>query len=562
MVTSFRALVAVATVVAVAFLFPTVIECRVRRYKFNVVTKHVTRLCTTKPIVTVNGQFPGPTLYAREDDNVVVEVVNNVQYNVTIHWHGIRQIRTGWSDGPAYITQCPIPPGQSYVYNFTITRQRGTLLWHAHVLWLRATVHGAIVALPKLNVPYPFQAPDKEVVIILGEWWNSDVEAVISEAMASGLAPNVSDAHTINGYPGPMSKCGSQDGSYMLRVHTGQKYLLRIINAALNEELFFRISGHHLTVVEADAIYTKPFETDTILVGPGQTTNAILSADRPAGRYMMTASTFLDTPIAVDNVTATATLHYTGSLSTDAVTFSNPPPVNATAVASSFIDSLRSMNSPEYPARVPETVDHSLLFVVGMGVNPCNSCPSGIRVMADINNVSFVLPSVALLQAHYYKMSGVFTEDFPQRPPTRFDYTGNNTAAGLGTKTGTKVYRVKYNETVQVVLQGTTFIAPENHPFHLHGFNFFAVARGIGNYDPEESPETFNLVDPIERNTASVPSGGWIAIRFRADNPGVWFMHCHLEIHTTWGLKMAFLVDNGEDPDQSLMPPPNDLPTC
>lgn len=82
--------------------------------------------------------------------------------------HGIRQLRTGWADGPAYITQCPIRPGQQYVYNFTITGQRGTLLWHAHILWLRATVHGAIVIRPKLNVPYPFPKPDKEVVVILG----------------------------------------------------------------------------------------------------------------------------------------------------------------------------------------------------------------------------------------------------------------------------------------------------------------------------------------------------------------------------------------------------------
>ncbi|KAE8717406.1 Phosphate transporter 4,2 [Hibiscus syriacus] len=34
-------------------------------------------------------------------------------------------------------------------------------------------------------------------------------------------------------------------------------------------------------------------------------------------------------------------------------------------------------------------------------------------------------------------------------------------------------------------------------------------------------------------------------------------MHCHLEIHTTWGLKMAFLVDNGKGPNESLIPPPN-----
>lgn len=45
---------------------------------------------------------------------------------------------------------------------------------------------------------------------VVGEWWKSDVEAVVNEAMKSGLAPNVSDAHTINGHPGPVSTCPSQ----------------------------------------------------------------------------------------------------------------------------------------------------------------------------------------------------------------------------------------------------------------------------------------------------------------------------------------------------------------
>ena len=47
----------------------------------------VTRLCSTKSIVTVNGQYPGPTLFAREGDHVVVRVANHVPYNVTIHWY-------------------------------------------------------------------------------------------------------------------------------------------------------------------------------------------------------------------------------------------------------------------------------------------------------------------------------------------------------------------------------------------------------------------------------------------------------------------------------------------
>ncbi|KAF9598494.1 hypothetical protein IFM89_028026 [Coptis chinensis] len=537
----------VRVLVLVACFFPSLVECRVRNYKFHVVMRNTTRLCGTKPIVTVNGKFPGPTLYAREDDTVTVKVVNQVKYNMTIHWHGIRQLRTGWADGPAYITQCPIQPGQSYIYNFTITGQRGTLLWHAHILWLRATVHGGIVILPKRGVPYPFPKPH-------------------DEAMKLGSAPNVSDAHTINGQPGPLSSCSlkgsSQPGGFSLQVETGKTYMLRIINAALNEELFFKIAGHKLTVVEVDAIYTKPFKTDTILVAPGQTTNVLLTANSGPGKYLVTVSPFMDSPIAVDNVTATATVQYSGTLATSSpTTLTNPTPQNATPVATNFMNSLRSLNSKKYPAKVPLNVDHSLFFAIGLGINPCSTCSNGSRVVASVNNVSFIMPKTSLLQAHFFNISGVFTDDFPGKPPIPFNYTGTP-PKNMATTNGTRLYRLQYNSTVQVILQDTGIIAPENHPIHLHGFNFFQVGRGLGNFNPKKDPKNFNLVDPIERNTIGVPSGGWTAIRFKADNPGVWFMHCHLEVHTTWGLKMAFVVDNGKGPNESILPPPSDLPTC
>jgi laccase len=158
--------------------------------------------------------------------------------------HGIRQLRTGWADGPAYITQCPIQTGQSYVYNYTVVGQRGTLWWHAHISWLRATVYGPLVILPKLGVPYPFPAPYKEVPVIfgecpwrwrpddvdgrvppendlavpvlilcfgvVGEWWLADTEVVIKQALQLGAGPNVSDAHTINGLPGPLYNCSAK----------------------------------------------------------------------------------------------------------------------------------------------------------------------------------------------------------------------------------------------------------------------------------------------------------------------------------------------------------------
>ncbi|CDP10896.1 unnamed protein product [Coffea canephora] len=89
------------------------------------------------------------------------------------------------------------------------------------------------------------------------------------------------------------------------------------------------------------------------------------------------------------------------------------------------------------------------------------------------------------------------------------------------------------------LLYRASILGPESHPLHLHGFNFFVAGEGFGNYDPNNDPSKFKLVDPAERNAVGVPSGGWIAIRLFTDNPGVWFMHCHFDVHKSWGLRMA-----------------------
>ncbi|KAL9413004.1 hypothetical protein AB3S75_041636 [Citrus x aurantiifolia] len=75
-------------------------------------------------------------------------------------------------------------------------------------------------------------------------------------------------------------------------------------------------------------------------------------------------------------------------------------------------------------------------------------------------------------------------------------------------------------------------------------------------------PAKLNLVDPVERNTIGIPSSGGVAIGFLANNPGVWFMDCLPEVHTSWGLKMVWVVLDGKNPNQKLPPPPADLPKC
>ncbi|MQL97142.1 hypothetical protein Taro_029821 [Colocasia esculenta] len=475
--------------------------------------------------------------------------------------HGLKQFRNGWADGPAYITQCPIATGRSYVYDFNVTGQRGTLWWHAHILWLRATVYGAFVILPKQGDPFPFPQPYQEANIVLGEWWNADVEEVEKQGNQLGLPPNMSDAHTINGKPGPLFPC-SDKHTFAMEVERGKTYLLRIINSALNDELFFAVAGHNMTVVEIDAVYCKPFQTEALLIAPGQTTNVLVRADRAPGRYFMAARPFMDAPLPVDEKMATAILQYKGVPNSVVPTLPRLPARNDTAFADAYNDKLRSLNTPRFPANVPLVVDRHLFYTIGLGINPCVTCLNGTQLTASLNNITFVMPTVGLLQAHYLNVKGVFRLDFPDNPPTPFNYTGAPLTANLGTSLGTRLSRLAFNTTVELVLQDTNLLSVDSHPFHLHGYNFFVVGTGVGNFDPARDPSKYNLVDPPERNTVGVPTGGWTAIRFRADNPGVWFMHCHLELHTTWGLKMAFVVENGNGPDQSVLPPPSDLPPC
>lgn len=347
-----------------------------------------------------------------------------------------------------------------------------------------------------------------------------------------------------------------------MEVEQGKTYLLRLINSALNDELFFAIANHNMTVVEIDAVYTKPFSTQALLIAPGQTTNVLVRANQIPGRYFMGTRPFIDVPIPIDNKTATAILQYKGIPNTVLPTLPTLPSPNDSAFALSYGHKLRSLNSPKYPANVPLQVDRNLFYTIGLGRNPCPGCTNGTRLTASLNNISFVMPQTGLLEAHYFNKKGVFTTDFPDKPPTPFNYTGAPLTANLGTSKGTRLSRIPFNSTVELVIQDTNLLTVESHPFHLHGFNFFIVGSGIGNFDPSKDPAKYNLVDPPERNTAGVPTGGWTAIRFRADNPGVWFFHCHLELHTGWGLKTAFVVEDGAAPDQTVLPPPKDLPPC
>ncbi|KAM7514634.1 hypothetical protein LguiA_004217 [Lonicera macranthoides] len=490
-----------------------------------------TRLCSTKNILTVNGQYPGPTLFAHRGDTIIVDVHNKGSQNVTLHWHGVKQPRNPWSDGPEYITQCPIQPGSKFTQRIILTDEEGTMWWHAHSDWSRATVHGAIVVYPKNGHSYPFPKPHAEVPIILGDWWKNDVQEVLDRFLNSGGDPQISDAMTINGQPGDLHPC-SRSGTFNQIVERGKTYLLRMVNAGMNNIFFFAIANHTLTVVGVDASYVKPLNTTYIAISPGQTIDLLLEANQPLGRYYMAAKAYNSAArVNFNRNTTTAIITYKGT-NTNNTTSSPPLPnlpiFNDTNASVNFTGSLRSLGNKAYPAKepiCPSRVDTKLLFTLSINTLPCNdeSCagPGGTRLAASVNNITFNSPSIDILEGYYKKISGVYGNDFPSIPPLKFNYTSDLIPVEFRTpRNGTEVIELEFNSTVELVFQGTNLVAGIDHPMHLHGYSFYVVGWGFGNFDKVRDPLRYNLVDPPLQNTIAVPRNGWTAIRFTTNNPG------------------------------------------
>lgn len=309
----------------------------------------------------------------------------------------------------------------------------------------------------------------------------------------------------------------------------GKTYLLRIINAALNNQLFYKIANHKMTVVAVDASYTNPYVTDVVVIAPGQTVDVLLKADQRVGSYYMAARPYASAPqIQFDNTTTRGIIVYEGSTSATPI-MPILPNFNDTPTAHKFYSNLTGLvNGPQW-VPVPRDVDEHMFVTVGLGLDRCAAnatCqgPNGQRFSASMNNHSFQFPtSLSILQAFFFNVGGVYTPDFPNNPPIKFDYTNqnnSNNASLLFAPKSTSVKKLKFNSTVQMILQNTALLALENHPMHLHGFDFHVLAQGFGNYNPKTDSKKFNFVNPQRRNTIAVPVGGWAVIRFRANNPG------------------------------------------
>jgi FtsP/CotA-like multicopper oxidase with cupredoxin domain len=222
-----------------------------------------------------NGQIPGPRLHIVEGERVRIKVTNRLPESTTVHWHGL--IVPNEMDGPATITQAPIPPGGSYTYEFT-TEQAGTFFYHTHDHADRQQalgLYGALIIDPKDASREP--KADHDYVLQLQEWLKREGRTYPAMLMEGGL-PNY---FTINGKAYPSTDT--------VKMKVGETIKLRFIGTHNNFIHPMHVHGGPFTVVARDG-YTLAesarFEADTVNVGPGQRYDVIWTARRP-GKWLV-----------------------------------------------------------------------------------------------------------------------------------------------------------------------------------------------------------------------------------------------------------------------------------
>ncbi|CAI0555481.1 unnamed protein product, partial [Linum tenue] len=404
------------------------------------------------------------------------------------------------------------------LFKSVILLQAGTFMYHGHYGMQRAAgLNGLIIVSPRLGRPEPFTY-HHDRSILLTDWYHA---STFDQAVGLSSVPFVfvgePQSLLINGRgeyncslvaktPAPGTGNGSiptcnsnspECAPFSLTVVHGRTYRLRIGSLASLSTISFQIEGHEMTVVEADGSYVEPFVTKNLIIYSGETYSVLVKADQPPTRnYWLTTSVVARKPATPNGL---AIFNYYPNHPRRNPRTSPPagPQWNDTASRLSQSRAIKARKGyfespPQKPDRVIELLNTQ---------NKING-----QFKWSLNNLSLALPSTPYLVALKKNLKGVF--DAEQPPDQNANtMTPNNS---------------------------------ESHPWHLHGHDFWVLGYGEGTYDSNRDPQYYNLVDPIMKNTVPLHPYGWTAIRFRADNPGAWFFHCHIESHFFMGMAVVF----------------------
>lgn len=212
---------------------------------------------STLRVWAYNGSVPGPTLRLRLGETLRVTFTNKLPQETTIHWHGVR-VPNGM-DGVPHATQPPVPPGGSFVYEFT-PKDAGTFWFHPHVRsseQVERGLYGLLVVEDAQPPPYT-----QDVAWIVDDWLLGEDRQI---------SPRFNTPHDLShdGRWGNVISVNARTDT-VLRVAVGERIRLRLLNASNGRIYAPELPGLDARVIAVDGLYTRaPFPLERFELAPG-----------------------------------------------------------------------------------------------------------------------------------------------------------------------------------------------------------------------------------------------------------------------------------------------------
>lgn len=438
-----------------------------------------------------NQQTPGPLLLVKQGDEISVTFRNNLDFPTTVHWHGLRLDYT--SDGVPGITQEPILPGDTFVYQLKFP-DAGIFLYHPHVrteMQMGLGLYGNILVEPKIQNP---TMVDYQIPLILDD-------ILLTEDGLQKFDPDIV-THTFMGRFGNTMMING-DTNYSLQVKQGDIVRFYLTNTANTRTFDFAIENHKIKLVGDDA---SPYEqekfVDSILLASSERKSIDILFQNP-GQYKI--------------------LHTT-------------PEKEYVLGEISVIPSQKRNNSDFHilssNLEIIEEIDP---FREYFSIEPDLEIEFDVKTTLMSNMDSSDSNSMDM-DVHDTEIEPIEWED--AMPEMNAMSNEENTQWILrDVKTGKEGFDIDYQASVGDVKKIRFFNNPDSahpmqHPIHLHGQRFLVLSEdGILND---------NLA---WKDSVLVPTGKTVDILVEFSNPGNWVMHCHILEHAEAGMITEVIVN-------------------
>ncbi|KAH8927079.1 multicopper oxidase [Atractiella rhizophila] len=441
----------------------------------------------SRNLITINGLTPGPLI-----EDVLQPTWETLSSARDVSEFDSLDGWSTWNDPSNPLLTCPIPAADAtsngtFVYEW-VAQDYGTYWYHSH---------SAVQYTDGLQGPLIIHSPDDplkrgvdfdiEEVIMMADWYHDEASNIINELLDSGYQGSIASpspqSALLNGQgiyncsliddslsDDTSGNCTTPDDYPVFAVDPATKYRIRLINSGSHAQFYFSVDGHTLNVTEADSTPVSGADAvHRVPIHNGQRVFLPLHLCLPVEK------------------------------NTDCFAYVDPT-LNTTAVGILSIQDGGNKIKHTFPRKVSvanvTSSDCSLQYA--------SSSRRSLQLMKFLANYVNQPLLATIIAGGKANASAVTTATFEDE-----FWVGD----------------ILINNLLIAALKDQRI----DHPYHLHGFTFYVVARGTGELSLADAANLeFNTTNPVRRDTVVIPGGGHAVLRFANDNPGVWVVHCHI----------------------------------